>query len=161
MQSMWLETDLTMTPQVSGTMPEYKIIEGANSSWTQNTDGTLTFRADGDFNKFIGVKVDGKLIDAKNYIAASGSTIITLKADYLKTLSAGEHKLTVVYTDGECITNFDIKSGESNKLSNSFSSLKTGDSSDLVLWLALLFVSGGIFANTMIFSRKYKNNIDK
>ena len=161
MQSMWLETDLTMTPQVSGTIPEYKIIEGANSSWTQNTDGTLTFRADGDFNKFIGVKVDGKLIDAKNYIAASGSTVITLKADYLKTLSAGMHKLTVVYLDGECITNFDIKLGENNKLSDSSSPLQTGDSSNLVLWFALLFVSGGIFANTMIFSRKYKNNIDK
>ena len=32
-----------MTPQASGTTPEYKITEGANSSWKQNSDNTLKF----------------------------------------------------------------------------------------------------------------------
>ena len=99
--TMWVDTNLTITPTAAGDS-DYKIIEGANGTWTQNSDGTLTFRANGDFSKFTGVKVDGTLIDAKNYTAVSGSTVITLKADYLKTLSVGTHKLTVVYTDGEC-----------------------------------------------------------
>ncbi|MGN0441125.1 MAG: hypothetical protein ACI4FO_00320, partial [Acutalibacteraceae bacterium] len=81
-------TEITMTPTAAGAS-DYKIIEGANGAWTQNTDGTLVFRANGDFSKFTGVKVDGTLIDAKNYTAVSGSTVITLKADYLKTLSVG------------------------------------------------------------------------
>ena len=97
-----------MTPTAAGAS-DYKIIEGANGTWTQNSDGTLVFRANGDFDKFTGVKVDGTLIDAKNYTAVSGSTVITLKADYLKTLSVGTHKLTVVYTDGECSANFEVK----------------------------------------------------
>lgn len=89
------------------------IIEGTNGSWTKNSDKTLIFRANGDFSKFTGVKVDGTLIDAKNYTSVSGSTVITLKADYLNTLSVGTHTLTVVYNDGECSTNFEVKQAAS------------------------------------------------
>ena len=39
--------------------PVYSIIDGANSSWTQNTDGTLAIRGNGEFTKFQRVKVDG------------------------------------------------------------------------------------------------------
>lgn len=113
-QSFWVETDLSMTPTAADAS-NYRIVEGANGTWTQNSDGTLVFRANGDFSKFTGVKVDGTLIDAKNYTAVSGSTVITLKADYLKTLSAGTHKITVVYTDGECSANFEVKKAASEQ----------------------------------------------
>lgn len=106
---MWVITDLTMTPESSGMAPEYKVIEGANGTWKQNSDGTLTFRANGEFSKFTGVKVDDQLVDAKNYTAVSGSTIVTLSADYLKTLSTGNHTLTVVFNDGDCSTNFTVQ----------------------------------------------------
>ena len=76
---MWVDTDLTMTPQASGTTPEYKITEGANSSWKQNSDDTLKFVANGDFSKFTGVKLDGTLVATDKYTAVSGSTVITLK----------------------------------------------------------------------------------
>lgn len=102
-------TKLTMTPQASGTTPDYKIIEGANGTWTQKSDSTLTFRANGDFSKFTEIKVDGNTISADKYTAVSGSTVITLKNDYLATLSVGKHTLTVVYNDGECSTEFEIK----------------------------------------------------
>ena len=88
---------------------DYKFLEGENGSWTQNSDGTLRFRADGEFSKFTEVKVDGILVSADNYTAQSGSTIIILKSSYLKSLSAGTHKITVVYTDGECSANFEVK----------------------------------------------------
>ena len=42
--------------------------------------------------------VDGQKLDAKQYTAASGSTIITLAADYVQTLATGGHTLTVRYT---------------------------------------------------------------
>ena len=88
---------------------DYKFLEGENGSWTQNSDGTLRFRADGEFSKFTEVKVDGILVSADNYTAQSGSTIIIFKSSYLKSLSAGTHKITVVYTDGECSANFEVK----------------------------------------------------
>ena len=138
----------------------YSIIEGVNSSWTKNTDGTLTFRANGDFSKFTGVKIDGTLIDTRNYTAASGSTVITLKADYLKTLSVGTHKLTVVYTDGECSTNFEIKKAASEQTKpaegtkTNTTNPQTGDNSNLLLWMILLLVSSFGILRTTVYDKK-------
>lgn len=98
-------SNTTPTPEPT---PDYKIIEGANSAWSQNGDGTLTFRANGEFTKFTGVKVDGNLVPADQYTAVSGSTIVTFIAEYLRTLSAGAHTLTVLFNDGECSTNFEV-----------------------------------------------------
>ncbi len=95
----------TPTPEPTS---NYKIIERANSAWSQNGDGTLTFRANGEFTKFTGVKVDGNLVPADQYTAVSGSTIVTFNAEYLRTLSAGAHTLTVLFNDGECSTNFEV-----------------------------------------------------
>ena len=93
--------------------PEYRIIDGANSSWTQNTDGTVVIRGDGEFNRFHAVKVDGKVIDPANYEAKEGSTIITLKAEYLKTLSTGSHTFAIVWNNGIAGTNFTVAANTS------------------------------------------------
>ena len=99
----------------------YKILDGANSSWTENTDGSLSIRGNGEMEKFQNVKVDGKIIDKKNYTVTKGSTIITLKADYLKTLATGDHTFEIVWTDGSATTKFAVaknKSGDNNKNNN-------------------------------------------
>ena len=99
----------------------YKILDGANSSWTENTDGSLTIRGNGEMTKFQNVKVDGKIVDNENYTVTEGSTIITLKADYLKTLATGDHTFEIVWTDGSATTNFTVaknKSGDNNKNNN-------------------------------------------
>ena len=93
--------------------PEYRIIEGAGSTWTQNTNGTVVIRGDGEFNRFHAVKVDGKVIDPANYEAKEGSTIITLKAEYLKTLSTGSHTFAIVWNNGIAGTNFTVAANTS------------------------------------------------
>lgn len=93
--------------------PEYRIIDGANSSWTQNTDGTVVIRGDGEFSRFHAVKVDGKVIDPANYAAKEGSTIITLKAEYLKTLATGSHTFAIVWDNGIAGTNFTVAANTS------------------------------------------------
>lgn len=93
--------------------PEYRIIDGANSSWTQNTDGTVVIRGNGEFNRFHAVKVDGKVIDPANYDAKKGSTIITLKAEYLKTLATGSHTFAIVWNNGIAGTNFTVAANTS------------------------------------------------
>ena len=45
-------------------------------------------------------KVDGVTVDPVNYTVTEGSTIITFKPEYLKSLSAGNHSLQLVWTDG-------------------------------------------------------------
>ena len=137
-----------------GTTANYEIIEGANGTWTQNSDGTLTVRANGEFSKFDYVKVDGKRIDSKNYTAMSGSTIVTLSKDYLATLSVGDHALAVVFNDrGEARTNFTVKAVSDNNPGtnpgtavtpdNTTNNPQTGDHSGIVLAVVVLLVSGG------------------
>ena len=141
--TMWVITDLTMTPQAAGATPEYKIIEGADGAWTKNTDGALTFRANGDFAGFTGVKVDGALIAADQYTAVSGSTVITLKKEYLDTLSVGKHTLTVVYADGECSTEFGIKAAQGGDgTTTPGKSPLSGADTGAAMWFGLLFISG-------------------
>ena len=97
------------TITIKGTKNTYKFLEGENGSWTQGGNGTLRFRVNGDISKFTGVKVDGTTLSTDQYTVKSGSTIITLKSGYLKGLSVGTHKITVIYTDGECSADFEIK----------------------------------------------------
>ena len=90
---------------------EYKFTEGANQTYTIDESKNATFRIDADYSLFTNkVYVDNKLVDSTNYDSKSGSTVITLKDEYLKTLSVGEHTLKVAFSDNrEAITKFTIK----------------------------------------------------
>lgn len=151
----------TYTIQIPVPTPvSYKILDGANSDWKQNTEETITIRGNGNFSKFVGVKIDGNTIDAKNYTAKEGSTIITLTTDYLKTLSIGTHTFEIVWTDGSASTNFTVSKNDSgsetpkdddkNKNDDSGSQTgdnqnitapQTGDNSHPTLWISLLGAS--------------------
>ncbi|HAQ29269.1 MAG TPA: hypothetical protein DCQ76_06065, partial [Ruminococcaceae bacterium] len=176
--TMWVITDLTMTPQASGTTPDYRIIEGANGSWTQNSDRTLAFRTNGNFSEFIEVKVDGSTVSADNYTVSSETAAITLKAEYLNTLSVGKHTVTIVFNDGECSAEFEVKAAENtpttvntdinndgNKKPNKVKpgtenteNPKTGSESNFAPWIALLFISGGVLTGSSIATKKKKHN---
>lgn len=92
---------------------DYEILEGANTSWEQNSDGSLSIRGSGAISKFVGVKVDGNLVDVKNYTVKEGSTIVTLKADYLNTISVGNHTFEIIWTDGTASTRFTVSKSDS------------------------------------------------
>ena len=110
--------------------PEYRIIDGAGSSWTQNTTGTVVIRGNGECNRFRAVKVDGKVIDPANYDKKEGSTIITLKAEYLKTLATGSHTFAIVWDNGIAGTNFTVVANTPADNGNSNSNSGNGDSND-------------------------------
>lgn len=82
----------------------YQIIEGAGNSLTVGSNETCVIRGNGEFAKFIGVKVDGSLLEQSNYTAKEGSTIIVLQAAYLNTLSSGTHTIEILWTDGSATT---------------------------------------------------------
>ncbi|WP_455536027.1 chitobiase/beta-hexosaminidase C-terminal domain-containing protein [Roseburia inulinivorans] len=92
---------------------DYEILDGANTSWEQNSDGSLSIRGSGAISKFVGVKVDGNLVDVKNYTVKEGSTIVTLKADYLNTISVGNHTFEIIWTDGTASTRFAVSKSNS------------------------------------------------
>ena len=115
----------------------YDILDGAGSSWTQNTDGSLAIRGSGEISKFREVKVDGVTVDPVNYTVTEGSTIITFKPEYLKSLSAGNHSFELVWTDGTAATNFTV----AENADQSAKSPKTGEDFSMALCTVLLMVS--------------------
>lgn len=142
-----------ITIKVNAVQASYKIISGADSEWKQNTDGNITIRGNGEFSKFESVKVDGSIIDAKNYIAKEGSTIIILKADYLKTLSVGTHSFEIVWTDGSAVTNFKVSKNTDD--SQQPTPPQTGDNSRPMLWVTLLAASlAGLLALLVVRRKK-------
>ena len=167
------------------TLPTYNFIDGASGEWIKNSGKDLGFKADGEFSKFTGVKVDGTLIGADKYTAITGSTLVTLKKDYLETLSVGKHTLTVVYTDGECTTEFEVKNKVVEKpgteedtkpgtdteksttskvdkkkdvKSDKKKSLNTAYSYNMGQWMALLLMSGFVLVLT-VFKKKRRSKI--
>ncbi len=150
---------------------DYDILDGANSNWEQNSDGSLSIRGSGALSKFVGVKVDGTLVDAKNYTVKEGSTIITLKASYLNTLSAGTHTVEILWTDGSASTNFTIKAdssdnGNNNQNDNDNSNTddsdkneeapETGDDTPGV-WLFILTIISG--TGLILTAKKRRKNL--
>ena len=158
------------------------IIAGANGSWQKGGTDGLSFTSNAAFADFIKVQVDGKDLDASNYTVKEGNTIVTLNAAYLNTLSVGKHTLSVVSANGTATTEFTITAapaggdqtgdnqtgGDSqtggddtttqapNKNDGATSIPQTGDNSNVLLWIAILFVSGsGLFGAT-IYRRKRK-----
>lgn len=126
--------------------PDYQIIDGADSVWEKASNKSLTFTGNGDFNKFTGVKVDGELLDPNNYIAKEGSTIITLKADYLDKLSTGKHTLEILWSDGSADTTFTVQqvSTESSNTTdggNNVETPKTGDASNPAFWIIIMLAA--------------------
>ena len=80
----------------------YEVTDGANQEYIITKDSEAKFKINADFRMFDGGKVyvDDELVDPNNYTAESGSTIITLKKEYVDKLSIGKHTLKVVFSDG-------------------------------------------------------------
>ena len=134
--------------------PDFKpvITSGANGEWQKGTEDGLSFTSNAAFADFLKVQVDGKDIDTSNYTVKECSTIVTLKASYLETLTVGKHTLAVVSETGTATTEFTIKEAASF---DDTESPKTGDDSNMMLWIALIFVSGGALSGTLIFTKKH------
>lgn len=83
-----------------------EIIDGKGQTMVVDAAKDLSFRSNAPLKFFQKVLVDDKEVAAENYVLTEGSTIVTLKASFLKTLGVGEHKLSVVSTTGTAETNF-------------------------------------------------------
>lgn len=94
-----------MTLVVAGS--EYTVTKGANSEWTQGGDKGIDFSGSGKGT--FTVKVDGAAVVAGKYTASADGSTVTLKPEYLDTLAAGSHTVTLVYGDGSAKAKFTIK----------------------------------------------------
>lgn len=84
------------------------IIEGAGSSYTRGSGDTIYFRSSDSFANFQKVMVDNAELSADCYTATEGSIIITLKPEYLSTLAAGVHSISIVSANGVATADFEV-----------------------------------------------------
>ena len=140
--TMWVLTDLTMTPGAGGTAPSEKY----TVTYTDGVDGeeifkdqTYTVEADKATPAFNGTPTrDGYTFAGwKPAVAAT----VTGNATYEATWKS--NTTTTTPSDNKPST------GETT-------SPKTGDTSNIVLWAALLFVSCGTLAGTLVIDKKKK-----
>ena len=129
------------------TAPKPSITGGKNEKWTQGSSKELVFTSNAPLSEFVSVTIDGQVVDEKYYVKEEGSTIIKLKADYLSTLSAGKHTISINSTSGSATTAFTIEKTKSPD---------TGDNNNLFLWTAMLCVSGFAIFGIRIYSKKEK-----
>ena len=136
---------------------EYKFTEGANQIYTIDESKNAIFRINADFNLFDGkLYIDGTLIDAKNYKAESGSTVITLNKEYVDTLSIGEHTIKVEFSDGGfATTKFEVKAKQVNtEKTEDITNPQTGDNISTYIILSIISVLG--IATTVVINNKKK-----
>ena len=126
---------LTVTAQWKEVIPP-EIIKGKGQTITAGEKKALSFTSNADYNDFIRVELDGKTLDTKNYTVESGSTIVTLNADFVAALPAGEHTIGIVSANGTATAAFIIK--EKPAADNSSD---TGDNTSLPLLIGLMLLS--------------------
>jgi D-alanyl-D-alanine carboxypeptidase (penicillin-binding protein 5/6) len=79
-------------------------------SWSPDTpEATLTFKSDAALADFLQVTVNDTVLDTVNYTLSEGSTVVTLKADYLAQLAAGTYTIGIHSKNGVASTTFEIK----------------------------------------------------
>lgn len=140
--TMWVLTDLTMTPEAGGTAPAEKY----TVTYTDGVDGEEIFK-----DQTYTVEA-GKATPAFNGTPArDGYTFAGWKPAVAVTVTGNATYETTWKSDSATTTPSDNKpsTGETT-------SPKTGDASNIVLWAALLFVSCGTLAGTLVIDKKKK-----
>lgn len=100
--------------EICGLVLRYVLVEEplelkAEDSYTAGSDEDFVITGNGAYRDFQDILVDGKSVDKKFYTVEEGSTIVTLKAEYMDTLEPGEHVAKMVWTTGNAETKFVIE----------------------------------------------------
>lgn len=143
-----------------------EIIDGVGQSVIEGSKEELVFRSNAAFSDFIRVELDGTELDESCYTKEEGSTVITLDADFVSTLEAGEHTIGIVSDGGTAETAFVVEeapapSGDEDgdsmtdkNVSTKADSAKTGDDTSLALWIALILLSAAGAGGAVVLSRR-------
>lgn len=150
------ENEIKLDDTVIAKLPP-EIIEGKGQSVTEGEKKELSFTSNAAFSDFIRVELDGKTLDEKNYTKKEGSILVTLKADYVASLSAGEHTIGIVSESGTATTTFTVNA--KTVVNDDTKPPQTGDNSNMALWIALLFVGGAGVIGTAAYSKRKKRTV--
>ena len=161
----------------------------SDTEWTMGSGKSLKVGAKGSkddeetINHFTGIKCNGKEIAKKYYTAKKGSVIIEIDPEYLETLEAGKHVLTLMFDDADDLDieftvlaaeeddskddtskdakiDVDTDTADTGKTtgSNTDSSTQTGDNTQILLVLFIMIDSALALNYLMIKKRKSRKN---
>ena len=140
--TMWVLTDLTMTPEAGGTTPAEKYAV----TYTDGVDGEEIFK-----DQTYTVE-SGKATPAFNGTPTrKGYTFAGWKPAVAATVTSNATYEATWKSDSATTT-----PSENKPSTGETTSPKTGDTSNIVLWAALLFVSCGALAGTLVIGKKKK-----
>ena len=162
----------------------YSVIEGGDEEYTKESGKNVTYKIvrtpDNELalQKYSSTAVDGKTVSEDYLKEESGSLILTVKSAYLDTLSEGEHKVKVSFTDGSAETTLKIKAAPAPSEEPTPSPTlaptptptpgptatpkpkpvpKTGDEGKPMLWLGLMLLGLVVIGSEgVIRSRRYR-----
>lgn len=132
-----------------------EIIDGNGQSVATGSNQPLTFRSNALFGDFIRFELDGETVDPMNYVVKQGSTIVTLNADYVATLSPGEHTIGIVSQSGTATATFTVNATQTDKTTKS---PETGNDINMAMLLTLILSCGGVIVITGRIGKRKKHN---
>lgn len=127
------------------------ITSGANGVFTKGSSTGLTFGTNASKADFEAVLVDGNEMGSGNYTVSGEPLSVTLKASFLQTLSVGTHTVSIRTSSGSAEASFSVKDKQSGDPATRESDTPaTGDSNDMIVWTALLFLSAGTLVTIIL-----------
>ena len=105
----WAANHLNKEETKPQTAVKPKLLNISNNPYIKKSGKPVIIKINSELKSFTKLLVDGKEITKNNYTLASGSTIITLKAEYLDQLKSGKHKVEVITKDGKVTVEITIK----------------------------------------------------
>lgn len=79
-----------------------------DDNWTTGDSSGIAFKTDANPALLVGVQVDAVEITDSDYTIDGNPAIITLKPEYLETISAGKHEITTVFANGAVKATFNV-----------------------------------------------------
>lgn len=160
-------------PDPVNTEDGYRFTVGNDAVWN---GGDLLFKIENPlvdmnqpgervFDRFQGIEIDGKVVDKANYTAQPGSVVLTLKANYIRSLSTGKHTIKAKFRCGNpattCFTVTGSKKtpkpgapGVVKKAPVRTKVVKTGDSSSAFAFAIMFVLAGATLAGVVTYRRK-------
>ena len=106
-------------------------------------------------DRFKWAAVDGiELKHGENMDLAIGSTIVIIKSDYLKTLSAGTHNIVVNFTDNSVATTLTISAASTTPSGASVPA--TGEMQSPLMYVGIAMIVAAAGALSVVIIRKRK-----
>ncbi|MBE5970871.1 MAG: hypothetical protein E7242_11650 [Lachnospiraceae bacterium] len=155
-----VSSDITLTAKWA---KDCNIISGDNQNYYLESGDDFVIKIDANYTDLYDIyligNTSGKLIapDVEDYTVTEGSTVVTFKNSFLKTLAADTYDLIFMFSDSEgneSVAHATLTVNDGVAPSTSPATPATGDDSNIVAFIAMGFVAVAGIVSTVVIKRK-------